>query len=325
MEILMNGTPGCVIIRNESKIKNMIFNGVNEMANKLELVIITGMSGAGKTVAVQSFEDMGYYCIDNMPPNLISTFLKLVQNMQKFEKLALVMDLRSQLFFEEIYDALEYVDTKTSIESKILYLTATDEELISRYKESRRSHPLAKDRRTIDGIEAERDFLNKIRMRSNVYIDTTEKTPRELRAELMKEFRDSGVQPFRVELISFGFKNGLPIDADIAMDVRFLPNPYYDENLRELRGTDQAVYDYVMDQTETEEFYNKFMDLIEYSLPGYRREGKSSLTLAIGCTGGHHRSVALVERMAKQIEADGYTINITHRDIDVVKESKVNS
>ena len=220
---------------------------------------------------------------------------------------------------------MEYVDEKTSIETKILFLNATDEELISRYKESRRSHPLAQDRRTIDGIQAERKFLDKIRMRANVYIDTTKKTPRELRKHLMEEFSNSEVQPFRVELISFGFKNGLPIDADIAMDIRFLPNPYYDEELRDLRGTDQPVYDYVMNQTETEDFYNKFMDLIEFSLPGYRREGKSSITIAIGCTGGHHRSVALVERMAKQIEADGYSVNITHRDIDVIKESKVNS
>ncbi len=295
------------------------------MANKLDLVIITGMSGAGKTVAVQSFEDMGYYCIDNMPPNLIKTFLQLVQNSQKVEKLALVMDLRSQLFFEEIYEALQYVDTKTSIESRTLFLDATDEELVSRYKESRRSHPLAKQGRTIEGIRQEREFLGKIRMRSNVYIDTTETTPRELRRQLMEEFSSSKVQPFRVELVSFGFKNGLPIDADIAMDVRFLPNPYYDEELRDLRGTDKPVYDYVMNQAETEEFYTKFMDLIEFSLPGYRREGKSSLTIAVGCTGGHHRSVALVERIAKQIEADGYNVNVTHRDIDVVKESKVNS
>lgn len=295
------------------------------MANKLELVIITGMSGAGKTVAVQSFEDMGYYCIDNMPPNLIQTFLQLVQSSQKFEKLALVMDLRSQLFFEEIYEALEYVAEKTSIDSKILFLNATDEELISRYKESRRSHPLAKDRRTIDGIKLEREFLNRIRMRSTVYIDTSKTTPRELRKKLMKEFATSGVQPFRVELISFGFKNGLPIDADVAMDVRFLPNPYYDEELRELRGTDEPVYDFVMKQVETEDFYTRFMDLLEFSLPGYRREGKTNVTVAIGCTGGHHRSVALVERMAKQIEADGYNVNITHRDIDVIKESRVNS
>lgn len=295
------------------------------MANKMELVIITGMSGAGKTVAIQSFEDMGYYCIDNMPPNLIPTFLKLIQSVHKFDKLALVMDLRSQLFFQEIYDAIEYVEDKTAIESRILFLDATDEELVSRYKETRRSHPLAKQGRTIDGILEERNFLNEIRLRAGECIDTTHTTPRELRQQLMDKFGEKEAEPFHVELISFGFKNGLPIDADIVMDVRFLPNPYYDEELRPLRGTDEEVYDFVMRQPETEDFYNLFMDLINYTLPGYRREGKSSLTIAIGCTGGHHRSVALIERMAKQIEAAGYPVNITHRDFNVVKNSKVRS
>ena len=295
------------------------------MANKMELVIITGMSGAGKTVAMQSFEDMGYYCIDNMPPNLIPTFLKLIQSVHKFDKLALVMDLRSQLFFQEIYDAIEYVEDKTAIESRILFLDATDEELVSRYKETRRSHPLAKQGRTIDGIKEERNFLNEIRLRAGECIDTTHTTPRELRQQLMDKFGAKEAEPFHVELISFGFKNGLPIDADIVMDVRFLPNPYYDEELRPLRGTDEEVYDFVMRQPETEDFYNLFMDLINYTLPGYRREGKSSLTIAIGCTGGHHRSVALIERMAKQIEAAGYPVNITHRDFNVVKNSKVRS
>lgn len=295
------------------------------MANKMELVIITGMSGAGKTVAIQSFEDMGYYCIDNMPPNLIPTFLKLIQSVHKFDKLALVMDLRSQLFFQEIYDALEYVEDKTAIQSRILFLDATDEELVSRYKETRRSHPLAKQGRTIDGIKEERNFLNEIRLRASESIDTTHTTPRELRQQLMDRFGEKEAEPFHVELVSFGFKNGLPIDADIVMDVRFLPNPYYDEELRELRGTDEEVYDFVMRQPETEDFYNLFMDLINYTLPGYRREGKSSLTIAIGCTGGHHRSVALIERMAKQIEAAGYPVNVTHRDFDVVKDSKVRS
>lgn len=295
------------------------------MANKMELVIITGMSGAGKTVAIQSFEDMGYYCIDNMPPNLIPTFLKLIQSVHKFDKLALVMDLRSQLFFQEIYDAIEYVEDKTAIESRILFLDATDEELVSRYKETRRSHPLAKQGRTIDGIKEERNFLNEIRLRAGECIDTTHTTPRELRQQLMDKFGEKEAEPFHVELISFGFKNGLPIDADIVMDVRFLPNPYYDEELRPLRGTDEEVYDFVMRQPETEDFYNLFMDLINYTLPGYRREGKSSLTIAIGCTGGHHRSVALIERMAKQIEAAGYPVNITHRDFNVVKNSKVRS
>ena len=295
------------------------------MAKKLELVIITGMSGAGKTVAIQSFEDMGYYCIDNMPPSLVPTFIQLTQNAQKFDKLALVMDLRSQTFFDEIYESLAYVDDKTAFETKILFLDATDEELVSRYKESRRSHPLAKNGLTIDGIERERKFLERIKLRSSSIINTTDKTPRELRQKLMETFGDRDKEPFRVELVSFGFKNGMPIDADMVMDVRFLPNPYYDENLRPLRGTDEAVYDFVMGQTETEEFYTRFMDLVEYTLPGYRREGKSSLTIAIGCTGGHHRSVALTERASKQIEALGYNVNITHRDINYMKESKVNS
>lgn len=295
------------------------------MAKKLELVIITGMSGAGKTVAIQSFEDMGYYCIDNMPPSLVPTFIQLTQNAQKFDKLALVMDLRSQTFFDEIYESLAYVDDKTAFETKILFLDATDEELVSRYKESRRSHPLAKNGLTIAGIERERKFLERIKLRSSSIINTTDKTPRQLRQKLMKTFGDRDKEPFRVELVSFGFKNGMPIDADIVMDVRFLPNPYYDENLRPLRGTDEAVYDFVMGQTETEEFYTRFMDLVEYTLPGYRREGKSSLTIAIGCTGGHHRSVALTERASKQIEALGYNVNITHRDINYTKESKVNS
>ena len=295
------------------------------MAKKLELVIITGMSGAGKTVAIQSFEDMGYYCIDNMPPSLVPTFIQLTQNAQKFDKLALVMDLRSQTFFDEIYESLAYVDDKTAFETKILFLDATDEELVSRYKESRRSHPLAKNGLTIDGIERERKFLERIKLRSSSIINTTDKTPRELRQKLMETFGDRDKEPFRVELVSFGFKNGMPIDADMVMDVRFLPNPYYDENLRPLRGTDEAVYDFVMGQTETEEFYTRFMDLVEYTLPGYRREGKSSLTIAIGCTGGHHRSVALTERASKQIEALGYNVNITHRDINYTKESKVNS
>ena len=295
------------------------------MTDKLELVIITGMSGAGKTVAIQSFEDMGYYCIDNMPPNLLPPFLGLIQGMGKFEKLALVMDLRSQLFFEEIYETIDYVEDKTEIDKQILYLDATDEELISRYKESRRSHPLAKTGRTIDGIKEERNFLEKIKEQANVIIDTSITTPRELRTQLIEIFSGEESQPFRVELVSFGFKNGIPIDADIVMDVRFLPNPFYDEDLRPLRGTDQKVYDFVMKQPETEDFYNLFMDLIHHTLPGYQREGKSSLTIAIGCTGGHHRSVALVERMKEQIQAEGYRVNATHRDINIIKESKVRS
>lgn len=295
------------------------------MSEQLQIVIITGMSGAGKTVAIQSFEDMGYYCIDNMPPNLVPTFLELINENQQVNKIALVMDLRTDLFLEEIHDAIDYIESKPTINSQILYLDTTVEELVTRYKETRRSHPLATEGLTIDGIIKEEEALSEIKSQASVVIDTTNKTPRDLRTKLMEKFSKFNTEPFRVELVSFGFKNGVPIDADIVMDVRFLPNPYYDEKLRELRGTDEKVYDFVMNQPATEDFYKLFMNLIEYSLPGYRREGKSSLTIAIGCTGGHHRSVALVERMNKQIEALGYPVNLTHRDIDIVKESEVRS
>ncbi len=300
-------------------------NGVSKMTQQLKVVIITGMSGAGKTVAIQSFEDMGYYCIDNMPPNLVPNFLELINEGQQTDKIALVMDLRSEQFVDEIDGAIDYIEKQPTIDSQILYLDTTVEELVTRYKESRRSHPLASEGLTIDGIKKEKDLLARIKTQASVVVDTTETTPRELRKKLMKRFSKSDSEPFRVELVSFGFKNGIPIDADLVIDVRFLPNPFYDENLRELRGTDEAVYDFVMSQPATEEFYKRFMNLIEYTLPGYRREGKSSLTIAIGCTGGHHRSVALVERMNKQIEALGYPVNLTHRDINVIKESKVRS
>lgn len=300
-------------------------NGVISVKQNMKLVIITGMSGAGKTVAIQSFEDMGYYCIDNMPPNLLSTFLQLINENQRVEKIALVMDLRSELFIEAIYDAIEYVENKPYIDTQILYLDTEDKELVSRYKETRRSHPLAKYGLTIDGIKAEREYLERIKNQASVYINTTHLTPRELRMKLMDKFGKSGDESFRVELVSFGFKNGIPIDADVVMDVRFLPNPFYDETLRPLRGTDEVVYDFVMSQPETEDFYQLFMNLIEYAIPGYKREGKSSVTIAIGCTGGHHRSVALVERMKKQIDALGYPVNATHRDINIIKESKVRS
>ncbi|GEK89951.1 RNase adapter RapZ [Alkalibacterium putridalgicola] len=295
------------------------------MNEKLELVIITGMSGAGKTVAMQSFEDMGYYCIDNMPPNLLPTFWKLVRESGQFSKIALVMDLRMKDFFEEVNQVLVTMDNTPHITTRIVFLEATNEELVTRYKETRRAHPLAKNERTIEGIKKERQLLNDIKMRAQLVIDTTSLTPRELREQLIKEFKEKERQMFRVEIVSFGFKYGLPIDADIVMDVRFLPNPHYIEELRPQTGLDKPVYDYVMQQTETEMFYKKFTDLIDFTLPGYKKEGKSNVTIAIGCTGGKHRSVALVERIAKQIKADGYHVNVSHRDKDKVKESVVRS
>ncbi|MGX7244711.1 RNase adapter RapZ [Enterococcus quebecensis] len=290
------------------------------MADNLQLVIITGMSGAGKTVAIQSFEDMGYFCIDNMPPSLIPKFWELIKESGKVTKIALVIDLRSRNFFREIQDMLVELENTNLIDTTIMFLDATDEELVSRYKETRRAHPLAMDGLVTEGIRKERAILEEIRGDAQVVIDTTDLSPRQLRERINDEFKSRDTHEFRVELVSFGFKYGLPIDADIVMDVRFLPNPHYIPELRPLTGQDQSVYDYVMSFPETESFYTRFIDLLKHVMPGYEKEGKSSVTIAIGCTGGQHRSVALTERVAKELSQD-YHVNITHRDKGKRKET----
>jgi UPF0042 nucleotide-binding protein len=279
----------------------------------LELVIITGMSGAGKTVAIQSFEDMGYFCIDNMPPSLIPKFWELIKESGKVTKIALVVDLRSRSFFEEIQSMLIDIENTNFIDTRMLFLDASDNELVSRYKETRRAHPLAMDGLVTEGIRKERAILNDLKTRASIVIDTTTLTPRQLREKINQEFRASHETGFRIEILSFGFKYGLPIDADIVMDVRFLPNPHYIPELRPLTGKDEPVYDYVMSFPETEEFYQQFSTLLQTIMPGYVKEGKSSLTVAIGCTGGQHRSVALSERIGAVL-AEDYRVNITHRD-----------
>ena len=242
--------------------KNKRVEGDDSMVDSLQLVIITGMSGAGKTVAMQSFEDMGYFCVDNMPPSLLPKFWELVKESGKLTKIALVIDLRSRAFFEEIMSAIGTMDNTSFITTKILFLEASDEELVSRYKETRRTHPLAMDGRIMDGIRTERALLADIKGRAQMVIDTSDVTPRQLREKIMSSFKTDDTQLFRVEVVSFGFKYGLPIDADVVMDVRFLPNPHYIDNLRPLTGMDKPVYDYVMKQPETELFYRKFIDLL---------------------------------------------------------------
>lgn len=284
------------------------------MSDALELVIVTGMSGAGKTVAVQSFEDLGYYCIDNMPPSLLPRFWELMKESGKITKIALVIDLRTREFFNELETLVASMANNQTITSRILYLEADEDALVSRYKETRRSHPLAKNGRLLEGIRKEKEILSEIRSRSQIIINTSDLTPRQLRQEIMDTFMTEEYTPFHVEVLSFGFKHGTPIDADIVMDVRFLPNPYYVEALRPQTGLDQAVYDYVMKQPETQTFYSKFIDLVEYCLPGYKKEGKASVTIAIGCTGGQHRSVAIAERLGMQLKNDQYAVNVAHRD-----------
>lgn len=290
------------------------------MAESLELVIITGMSGAGKTVAIQSFEDMGYFCIDNMPPNLVPKFWELVKETGKLTKIALVVDLRSRSFFEEIQRMLIDIENTSFIDTRILFLDSSDSELVSRYKETRRTHPLAMDGLITEGIRKERAILEDLKTQASIVIDTTSLTPRQLRDKINQEFQSSKDVGFRIELLSFGFKYGIPIDADIVMDVRFLPNPHYIPELRPRTGLDQEVYDYVMHSEQTEDFYQYFSQLLFKIMPGYIKEGKRSLTVAIGCTGGQHRSVALTKRLAQALEVE-YKVNTTHRDKDKRKET----
>ncbi|MCL6222573.1 RNase adapter RapZ [Streptococcus dysgalactiae subsp. equisimilis] len=287
----------------------------------INLVIVTGMSGAGKTVAIQSFEDLGYFTIDNMPPALVPKFLELIEQTNEDRRVALVVDMRSRLFFKEITSVLDSIETNEHIDCRILFLDATDGELVSRYKETRRSHPLASDGRVLDGIRLERELLSPLKSMSQNVVNTTELTPRQLRKVISDQFAgDSNQASFRIEVMSFGFKYGLPLDADLVFDVRFLPNPYYQVSLREKTGLDQEVYDYVMAQPESEEFYKHLLNLIVPILPAYQKEGKSVLTVAIGCTGGQHRSVAFAHRLAESLAKD-WSVNESHRDKNRRKET----
>lgn len=294
--------------------------GVDTMVDQLELVVITGMSGAGKTVAMQSFEDMGYYCVDNMPPSLLPKFWELIKESGKITKIALVIDIRSREFFDEMITSINSLSNTSFITTQILFLEASDDVLVSRYKETRRSHPLAIDGRIFDGILEERRLLQDVRFRAQKIIDTTHLSPRKLREEIMQTFSVNTKDIFTIHVLSFGFKYGLPIDADIVMDVRFLPNPHYIDELRPLTGLDQPVFDYVMSQPETKIFYHKFYDVLDYVIPGYKKEGKSNVTIAIGCTGGQHRSVAIADRIARELMSETYHVNSSHRDKDKRKE-----
>ena len=280
------------------------------MAKPLQVVIITGMSGAGKTVAVQSFEDLGYFVIDNMLPNLAEKFADVIQNAAEFDKMAMVMDSRSQEFYDQ---------SRTDLQVEILFLDASDVELVSRYKETRRLHPLSRQGGVLEGIQKERALLSDLKSQADVVIDTTELTPRNLRVRIDDYFGDGQTSSFFVEVMSFGFKYGLPLDADIVMDARFLPNPFYLPELKHLTGNDQPVQDYVMQSQLAKDFYSHLKALLKVALPGYIQEGKSSLTIAIGCTGGQHRSVTIANRLNQDLRKDGYTVNLHHRDVDKAK------
>ena len=288
----------------------------------IQIVIITGMSGAGKTVAVQSFEDLGYFCVDNLPPALIPKFVDLIENSGgKMNKVALVIDLRGREFFEHLFEAIDTISNtpNLNLQPQILFLDAKDAKLVQRYKETRRSHPLASKGLPLEGIKLEREMLEEIKGRAQQIIDTTDLKPIQLRERIIQRFSLQEKHPFSVTLMSFGFKYGIPIDADLVFDVRFLPNPHYIDHLRPKTGLEKEVSSYVLKWQETQAFIEKLQDLLQYMLPQYKREGKSQLVIGIGCTGGKHRSVTLAEYFGEVFTED-YVIHVSHRDIEKGKE-----
>ncbi|MFK2825449.1 RNase adapter RapZ [Bacillus sp. B190/17] len=287
----------------------------NHAGNDMQLVIITGMSGAGKTVAIQSFEDLGFYCVDNLPPTLLPKFLELMKDSgNQMNKVAVVMDMRGREFFDYLFQSLDEAAEMASVTPKLLFLDAEDSVLVRRYKETRRSHPLSPTGLPLDGIRQERGLLEDLKGRAHIIYNTSNMKPKELREKILGEFSPDKKAVFTVNVMSFGFKHGLPIDADLVFDVRFLPNPHYIDHLRPRTGLEADVSSYVMKWNDTQKFLEKVLDLLSFMLPHYKMEGKSQLVIAIGCTGGQHRSVALAEYIGSYFASD-YQTRITHRDI----------
>lgn len=282
----------------------------------MEVVIVTGLSGAGKSQAIICLEDLGYYCIDNMPPTLIKDFLKLILSQNsKIEKMAFVVDIRGGEFFVDLKKKLEEIKI-FGIDYKILFLEATDDVLIRRFKETRRSHPLSKSGAAKEGLKKERALLQEIKGMSDYVIDTSNMKSSKLRSEIIKIFTEGGHKnSFTINIQSFGFKNGMPIEADMVFDMRFIPNPFYISSLKSLTGNNKKVRDFVMKQTESIVFFESIHTLLNTIIPSYIKEGKYSLNIAFGCTGGQHRSVSMANEFAETFEKEGRRITLEHRDL----------
>lgn len=283
----------------------------------MEVVIITGLSGAGKTNAADWFEDQGYYCVDNMPPALIKNFIDLtVFSNKQISRAAFVVDVRGGEFFTDLNQCLNYLNRADGVICKIVFIEASDETLIRRYNETRRNHPLTAAATTRDVIEEERVKLAELRERANYIIDTTNMKVAEFKEEMEKLFVNSkGESSFSINVGSFGYKHGLPLETDLVLDVRFIPNPYYIPSLKKLTGNNKKVSQYVLKQPIAQEFIVQTDKLINTIIPYYMKEGKYHLNIAFGCTGGQHRSVTLANEMARIFEAEGKRVTIEHRDI----------
>jgi UPF0042 nucleotide-binding protein len=290
--------------------------------NKTRFVIITGLSGAGKSLAIKCFEDSDFFCVDNIPPQLIIKFAEICLKLKgKLSKIALVVDIRGGTFFKDLFDSFNYLD-ELGINTEIFFLEASDEVLVHRFGGTRRKHPLNISDSILENIQEERKRLKELRSKANLIIDTSDLTPKQLSNELIRNFIKNKSQNIQLTLISFGYKYGIPIDVDMIFDARFIPNPFYIESLRSLPGTNQKIQKYVTDFKITKRFMETCFNLIRDLIPYYIREGKTYLSIAFGCTGGRHRSVVLINELAIHLQSQGYKTFIKHRDIEKEETKK---
>lgn len=280
------------------------------------IVIITGLSGSGKSTALKALEDIGFYCVDNLPPMLVEKFIELcIQSNREISKIAFLLDIREREFLKEIPSTIESLK-KQGYLTETLFLEASDEAIVKRYSETRRPHPLFSHESPLKAIREERLLMEPLREKADRVIDTTSLNVHQLKALIQSLYSNwSPSERIRLNIISFGYKYGIPYEADLVFDVRFLPNPYFIEELKDVSGEDQRVAEYILKWNETKIFINKIKDLLDFLLPLYQREGKSYITIAFGCTGGKHRSVVIANEIAKLIDPERFKINMTHRDI----------
>lgn len=284
----------------------------------MRFVIVTGLSGAGKTQATRNLEDLGYFCVDNLPPTLIPKFAELcIQSDGKIEKIALVIDIRGGKFFDALFESLKYLQDN-EFPYEILFLDASDEVLVKRFKETRRTHPLAQEGRVIRSIALERQKLREVKNRADMIVDTSKMEIKDLRAKINEIYGEMEIERsgLSIAVLSFGFKYGIPVDSDLVFDVRFMPNPFYIPDLRRYSGNDKPVKEYVLEHEEATTFIEKLKDMLDYLIPHYENEGKRQLIISIGCTGGRHRSVAIANEIYDYLNAKWAKVTIEHRDIN---------
>ena len=282
----------------------------------IKIVVLTGLSGSGKSTAIRALEDLGFFCVDNLPPVLLPKFIELCKaSSGEISRVAMVMDVRGRAFMKE-YPAIFKELKKKGEKINILFLESSDEVLVRRFKETRRQHPLAEKESVREGIKRERDKLSDLRMLASEILDTSSFTVHQLREVILQLFsKISSKKKMSITLTSFGYKFGIPYDNDLIMDVRFLPNPFFVSELRDLSGNDESVHNYVMRNEVAEKFQKKFLSLINFLIPQYEKEGKTYLTLGVGCTGGQHRSVVVINSLKKSLSKKGYLMRVVHRDL----------